>query len=98
MVTAIWKVYGIDGHRQRQSFFSSDIFTDWSGVQAAVIGSDITGANDYVVVIFNANSFDKCERALNGQLSDGIFENSTYGKVELVSVNGDEEADEHDCI
>lgn len=85
MTVAIWKVYGLEGHRQRESFSNSYVFTDWEGVETAVINADITGTNNYTVVIFKANTYEDCERALWGQLSDGIFENSRTGRVELIS-------------
>ena len=45
---------------------------------------DRTGTNDYVIVNITRNTAEECEREFNGQLSDGIFENSRTGKVEEI--------------
>lgn len=85
MVTRTWKVYGALGHRQRESFFESyrNDFSDTEcGIRILeVLNSDKTGTNDFSIVKITRNTSEECEDELEGQLSDGIFENSRYGKV-----------------
>ena len=85
MVTRAWKVYGAEGHRQRESFCSSYKY-DWSdGEKIRVVeveNSDKTGTNDYSVIRITRNTSEECQEELEGQLSDGIFENSRVGVVE----------------
>lgn len=87
-VTMAWKVYGREGHRQKLSFEPSMFydFGDKDSVRAInVLSEDITHTNDYVVVMITRNTREECEDELEGQLSDGLFENCRYGKVELIS-------------
>lgn len=84
MITRVWKVYGADGHRQRHSFYKSytyDFSEDNSIRKITVENSDITGTNDYSIIRITRNTFKECEEELNGQISDGIFENSRTGKI-----------------
>lgn len=93
--TRIWKIYGWDGHRQRMSFFESrsyDFSTAEKVRKIEVEAADKTGTNDYVVVKVTRDTAEECLDELNGQLDDGIFEDSRYGKVEEVTpeiVEGD---------
>ena len=82
MVTRAWKVYGQAGHRQRESFFESYVndFTEDNDIRIIeVMNSDKTGTNDYSIVKITRNTAEECERELEGQISDGIFENSNVG-------------------
>ena len=87
-VTRSWKVYGADGHRQRESFgksYNFDFSNDDDGMRIIEVErEDRTGTNDYVIVNITRNTAEECEREFNGQLSDGIFENSRTGKVEEI--------------
>ena len=86
--TRSWKVYGAEGHRQRESFspsyeynFSNNCF----GIRIIKVeNSDITGTNEYSIVRITRNNAQECFEELEGQLSDGIFENSCFGKVEEI--------------
>lgn len=83
-VTMAWKIYGVEGHRQRESFCKSYKYDFSEGENTRIIevqNSDITGTNEYSIVIITRNSYDECEDELDGQLTDGIFENSRVGKV-----------------
>lgn len=84
IVTRSWKVYGVPGHRQRESFNKSYSY-DWSIVnnvrKIEMLNSDITGTNDYSIIRITRNTAEECEAELLGQLSDGIFENSRIGSV-----------------
>ena len=81
MVTKVFRVYGIDGHRQRESFSPSMTITTWSGEVVKVNNSDVTGNNEYSEVWITADNELSIEHCLNGQLSDGVFENCRIGKV-----------------
>ena len=87
MFTKKWKVYGADGHRQRESFASS-VRYDWGeGKDTRIVevqNADTTGTHDFTVVIITCNTEAECNNELMGQLSDGIFENSRVGKIEVI--------------
>lgn len=87
MVTRAWKVYGYDGHRQRESFNPSYVYDFTRGDDMRIIAvqnSDKTGTNDYSIVIITRNTAKECEKELRGQLSDGIFENRRHGAIEEI--------------
>lgn len=84
MITRIWKVYGIEGHRQRESFYESykyDWSTDTKTRIIEVLNSDKTGTNEYTIIKITRDTEKECEEELDGQISDGIFENSNVGKI-----------------
>ena len=85
MITRSWKVYGREGHRQRESFSKSyryDFSDEKYGTRIIeVLNSDRTGTNEYSIVTITRNTAEECEEELDGQLSDGIFENINYGSV-----------------
>lgn len=88
MYSMTWRVYGRDGHRQRESFFPS-VKYDWSapycGTRLVEIKcADETGTHDYVEVTITRDTKALCKREFSSQLSDGIFENSRTGLVELL--------------
>lgn len=85
-ITKKWKVYGVEGHRQRESFSKSYKY-DFSSPEVGtriieVQNSDKTGTNDYSIIIITRDTAEECYRELQGQLSDGFFENSRIGKTE----------------
>ena len=85
MVTRTWKIYGAEGHRQRESFCESYIYDLSDGENIRVVeveNSDKTGTNDYSVIRITRNTSEECQKELEGQLSDGIFENSRVGVIE----------------
>lgn len=82
--TMTWRIYGAEGHRQRESFNNSytlDFSTDTETRVITVLNSDVTGTNEFSKVIITRNTFKECKEELEGQLSDGIFENSRVGRV-----------------
>lgn len=89
--TRAWKVYGVEGHRQRESFCNSykhDFSNEQDGIRIIeVFNSDKTGTNEYTIVRITRNTFGECERELDGQITDGIFENSRTGIVEEITDN-----------
>lgn len=83
-----WKVYGEDGHRQRESFRASDSFTTLNGNKVEVWNSDKTGTNEYTIVKISAVTKERCQEELDAQIYDGIFENSEVGKVVEINEDG----------
>ena len=93
MVTRSWKVYGKEGHRMAQSFGKSECH-DWSRGDdkriIVIIREDLTHSNDFCYIMITRNTAKECKDELRGQLSDGLFENCRYGKVEeLLPKKGD---------
>ena len=87
MKTRTWKIYGREGHRQRESFNQSCKYDFTKGNDTRIIevdNSDKTGTNEYSVVRITRNTNEECLSELEGQMSDGIFENSRIGKIEEV--------------
>lgn len=88
-VTRAWKVYGSPGHRQRESFFESYKYDFSSNDETRIIevqNADITGTNEYSIVIITCDTPAACAAELSGQISDGIFENSRTGAVEEIKL------------
>lgn len=86
MKTKAWKIYGREGHRQRESFGESLDFTrEADGTRVQLLTSEKTGTNEYVILLVTAKTAEMCREELEGQLSDGIFENSFCGKIEEIS-------------
>ena len=78
----VYHVYGVDGHRQRESFSGSyELPQTLDGALIEVYNSDITGTNAYSEVEITAKNEKECDEILDTQLSDGIFENCRTGKV-----------------
>ena len=87
METRAWKVYGREGHRIKESFCESykHDFTENGNVRVIeVFNADKTNTNNYTIVRITRNTAEECERELEGQLSDGIFENQNTGCVEEI--------------
>lgn len=87
MVTRAWKIYGAEGHRQRESFKESYKYDFSKAGNVRIIeveNSDKTGTNDYSLVRITRNTAEECFQELDGQLSDGIFENSRIGTIEEI--------------
>lgn len=87
-MTKAWKVYGREGHRQRESFspsFKYDFSSAKEGTRIIEVeNSDKTNTNEYSIIRITRDSLYECEKELEGQLTDGIFENSFVGKVEEI--------------
>jgi hypothetical protein len=87
MVTRAYKIYGVDGHRQRESFCPSAHydFSDNGKVRILdELNADKTGTHDYTVLRITRDTAEQVEDELEGQLSDGIFENCNVGEVHEV--------------
>ena len=76
-------------HRNRESFLDSveyNFTDDHFGVRyIKVLNSDITGTNDYSIVIITRDTEKLCDKEMEGQLSDGIFENCNVWEPEPLS-------------
>ena len=78
----VFHVYGVYGHRQRESFYDSyELLNEYNNTMICVNNSDMTGTNDYTEIVIIAKSEKECDKILDVQLTDGIFENSRTGKV-----------------
>ncbi len=90
MVKKTYRVYGIEGHRQRESFHRSyvnDFSCKEKGIRILEVrNSDITATNMYTEICITRNTEDECDLELEGQVSDGIFENSNVGMIKVVEV------------
>lgn len=77
----------MDGHRQGESFnasFVHDHSNQWGRKGVCIIeveNADKTGTNEYAVVKITCENAEECKRELDGQISDGIFENYRTGAV-----------------
>ena len=49
-----------------------------------VINSDQTGTNEYSIIRITRDTAEECEEEFDGQLSDGVFENSRVGWFEEI--------------
>lgn len=88
-MTRIWKVYGANGHRQRESFnksYTYDFSNKEDGTRIIEVqNADKTGTNDYSIVKITRDTAEECEKEFWAQVSDGIFENCKVGEiVELI--------------
>ena len=86
-VTRTWKVYGAEGHRQRESFNKStkyDFSENGETRIVEVINSDRTGTNEYSIIRITRDTAEQCEEEFDGKLSDGVFENSRTGWFEEI--------------
>ena len=95
-VTRAWKIYGKDGHRQRESFgesFKNDFSNGDDVCILEVLNSDVTGTNEYSIFITTRNTAEECENTLLSQLDDGVFENSNTGREEEITLSELEKLD-----
>ena len=99
-VSVNFKVYGLPNHRQRESFYPSerqDLSTDDNVRILEIFNSDRTGTNDYNILRITRETREECFEELEGQLSDGLYENSNWGvyqvidDTDLMDIVGEEE-------
>lgn len=82
MITRTYRIYGLNGHRQRESFKKSYSFDSENACHVEVENSDKTGTNEYTVLRITGEDQTYIDYELMGQLEDGIFENSRWGRIE----------------
>lgn len=83
-VVKSWKVYGVEGHRQRESFHPSCTydFSKGDDIRIIMVGNeDKTHTNEYSILTIIRNTEEECIAEMQGQIDDGIFENSRVGKI-----------------
>lgn len=82
------KVYGRDGHRQKESFNKSKLY-DFSKEndikKILVLNSDFSGTNLFSEIYILRNSEEECYNTLWSQISDGIYENYNVGQVDVIN-------------
>ena len=92
-------MYGIPKHRQRESFYPSERqdFSTADNVRVLdIFNSDRTGTNEYNIIRITRETREECFDELEGQLSDGLYENSEWGWYqeiddnELIQIVGEE--------
>lgn len=98
-VSVNFKVYGVPNHRQRESFYPSERqdFSTADNVRVLeTFNSDRTGTNDYNILRITRETREECFDEFEGQLSDGLYENSNFGgyevidDIDLVNIVGEE--------
>lgn len=85
MFTKKWKVYGADGHRQRESFNESKEYDFSNEHETRIISienADKTGTNDYTIITITCDTEKACDEEMEGQITDGLFENCRVGLVD----------------
>lgn len=99
-VSVNFKVYGLPKHSQRESFAPSerhDFSTSDNVRILETFNSDRTGTNDYNIIRITRETREECFAELEGQLSDGLYENSEWGgyqvidDADLMEIVGEEE-------
>lgn len=86
-VTKAWRVYGANGHRQRESFHESVRFNRSVNGETCIVevrNADWTGTHDYSIIRITAGTADRCNREFEAQLSDGVFESCRVGHWEEI--------------
>lgn len=86
--TKVFKVYGSNGHHQRESFCPSYAY-DWGKENStnivACLNSDFSRTNDYSILVIERNTLQEVYETLDAQLYDGIFKNLKKGKIEEIT-------------
>ncbi len=83
-VTRTFRVYGVEGHRQREAFkpsYDFELKNTEIPVRFSVRNSDKTGTQAYSEVAVSSVSAAHIEKELFAQVEDGIFENSRTGEI-----------------
>lgn len=95
MVTKAWRIYGAKGHRQRASFGETIVAKvsnpGHKSTTVEVINSDITGTNEYSLLVIIGEDELCCDKEMEAQIYDGAFENCTVGNIEFAGLWGKEE-------
>lgn len=84
MESMIFVVFGVDGHRQRESFNKSWSF-ETEQAEVEIFNSDRTGSNLYALMQITAEDFEACRREMEAQITDGVFENSRTGEIQEIA-------------
>lgn len=84
MESMLFVIFGADGVRQRESFNSSRKFNT-ERAEVEIFNSDRTGSNLYTLMQITAEDFEACRREMEGQITDGVFENSRTGEIQEIA-------------
>lgn len=86
MIRKFFKIYGADGHRQKETFNHSSEYCFESRDVACirVHNFDATGTHLYSLLEIHGESIEAIEKERDKQISDGIFENCIVGVCESV--------------
>ena len=76
----VYKVYGINGHRQRAAFYDDFTVVDERG-SYTFFGHKSTGTYEYAFVVIISDSEEKADALFYAQLYDGAFENCRVGRI-----------------
>lgn len=88
-VTRRFRIYGENGRTQRASLGKSSTFYPWDDfTKCTILCSDRTGTKKYAEFIISGPKWYIIHE-LEGQFSDGVFDNCRYGKITEL-VNGKE--------
>lgn len=76
----VLKCYRVTRHKEKESHFFN-----WSNEHTpirkfAILGSDVTGFATVTYALVERESDEACDAEMSGQLSDGWFEDSSYGE------------------
>ena len=75
-----YRVWGVEGHRQRASFGKS-VLLETADAIVFVACADVTGTNDFCgLTVFSFSGTP--DKTVEGQITDGVFENCRVGRVE----------------
>ena len=77
------RVWGRDGHRQRDSFYPSHT-VEFDNITVHFARESETGTNAYTEVTVIAETKEEARRAFFAQLYDGAFECCSVGRIEVI--------------
>ena len=95
-VTKAWKLYGPNDHKQEESLkpsYKVDLSNDSDTRIYEVFNSDKTGETKYSIVKITTSSSTDCNKELDAQISDGLFEHMNIGEVEEILSSWDDVLD-----
>lgn len=86
-----YRVYGEEDrfgnvNPQEVSFGNSNIVMNDERAVITICG-DVTNFYNSVIIIILEETDEECEKEFEAQLSDGIFENYKYGKIQEIKIN-----------
>ncbi len=94
--TKAWKLHGLNGHGQRDSFNESNIYDFSEGKNIRIIeimNADKTLSPKYSLVKITRNTVKECQEELEEQISNGILKNVKAEDVEEILSSWDEVLD-----
>lgn len=83
MIKRVWKVYGVDGLHQKETWHASRYSLVSHCNIVSVFNFDVTGTHDYSIVCIESPTYEGCLGELLWQLANGIFARM-YGTFEEI--------------